>query len=208
MKMQMLKYIVVALVAMVATAWAVEVSTTKQAADAPPPVKACSIVTVNIISAFDQLEEKKHADASLAARFKDAEEEFQARIKDFQALTEQVRKMEPGEEQKRKASEMKMEQTKLEAFRDKNQADVEAAQVELTTKLYAKMIGAIEDLRAKNGYDAVLTFEKMPDTRNMNRSGVIQMVYMRRVVAANPQIDLTPALVAAMNSAYAEEQKK
>ena len=167
-----------------------------------PVSKPVTAVVVNMVHGFDLLAEKVDADADLKKQFQARGDELNAMNADLAATKLRIDKMALGEEKQRQQAELDLQSANYTGKRQKFSKDMELAMIGTTEKLYGKMLVAVEELRVAGGYDMVLMDDQVGIGASLNMQALQMQVYSRKVLAKDPRLDMTAALVTYMNDQY------
>jgi len=177
---------------------------TPPAASTPPPTK---LAVVNIVNLFDALDEKTAAETRVDQMRRTLEKESQTMQQEVDQLSKEVDNpvvFKKGSPEHKKLQDELLEKTTRWKVHD------EMAQAKLTLELrsipldiYRKMSDAIRDYSAANGIALVFVAD---DTNSLSSARTQQelmaMITMRKVVYFHPTFDITPSIIAKMNTQY------
>jgi Skp family chaperone for outer membrane proteins len=182
------------------------VSTASRAILAQPT----SVVTINIPSVLEKLDQRERAEMDLqemAARMQSEDEAKQSDIKDLQARLSEIPDTNLAQRQSL-GEELALKVLEFEAWRQfaTEQLDIEKSL--MLRDLDRSIRAAIEELALANGYDIVVmddTGQELtvaPDSNMPRELQVKQQMVSRRVLYKNPAVDVTDALISRMNNAF------
>ncbi len=166
---------------------------------APKPIK---IAVVNLADVFDRYYKKKEFDAMLRAERAKKFEVIKEKKKEINKLSEEVQLFDLGTDA-RKRSEERLYQKKVEfeVYRRLAQEEFARSQREYTKKLFEDIRSQIADYAKKHGIDIVLKVED--SGLSGNTLELVQLeIKIRQVLYASPTLDITDAVVAAMNAGH------
>lgn len=177
-------------------------------AQAQTPAKAPSLIkTCNLVSVFNKLDMKsagddeiKGIDAKLNGDLKKAEDELQR-------LNEERREFRDSEEAKRTEEKILKQAADIESMRRFAEQRLLMEQRVRTVAIYRAILKGIEDYSKDNGIALVLMVDE-PDIRGARSQGeLLSKISLRKVLYADPSMDITRELIEKLNAEYARNKK-
>lgn len=163
-----------------------------------------AVAVVNIEDVVASLTEKQQLDAEMKTKRDSLAAEQQTRQKQIEKLEFDLNALRVGTP----AYEAKQEQLQravleLQVWIRFEQQKVGRELGLQTERLYKKILTACQNVGKDNGYDLVLFEESEVDINNTENPQQLQMlIQLRKVLYANPQIDLTDQIIQRMNNEY------
>ena len=104
-----------------------------------------------------------------------------------------------SDEYKKAEKKWKNKVIEYQATVEFSRAKLLAAQTEARKKIYQAIIGAANALASANGIDFIISDDSVIDLQDGNDLQIVQQMSLRRVVYANPELDVTNDLIAWIN---------
>ena len=165
------------------------------------------VVTVNRKVVLDGLNERAEAEAQLRAKSEDIKAEDVRRKEELNDLRTKINAMEKGPDKDKLLTGYERKNLDYQGFRRyaETKSDIEISL--LYESLYKSISTAITLMAESEGYDLVIVddskapFTDNPDARVSREGHILQQIAVRRIMYANPMIDITQDLIVRMNNA-------
>lgn len=169
------------------------------------PIGPAVIATVDLEKAFNSLEERAQARADLEAihaRLLDRQTELRENV---EALQQDIESYAPGSNaQQRALEEYTLAAYELQGFQEYAQRKIDAEGARMIAALYDKIKKAAAGMAREAGYDLVFVDDsKAALPTGVSEAEMTRQISARRMIYANPMLDVTDDLVTRMNNAYA-----
>jgi Skp family chaperone for outer membrane proteins len=167
------------------------------------PTKVALVDLQRLTNALDELADRNKTLESIRTDYKG---QIDGLENDVKAIEEQLRTTIPDSDRKlklQKTTEL-VEKRNLLDFRNKRlKALLEVENAEVIRDLYIKIGNAVGEFAVNNGYDLVLLDDRtIPIPANPGMEEMNNIILNRRVLHANPAIDITDRLITVMNNDY------
>ncbi|MCP3905515.1 MAG: OmpH family outer membrane protein [Planctomycetes bacterium] len=176
-------------------------SNANRPAMAPPSV----VATVDFTVVFDGLTERSDVDARMTEIAAELDEKAGIQREAIELLIEDLQLYAPGSPQYEETERKIARQTyELRAFREFSIRKLELKKAQALRQLYANIKSAASGLASEQGYDLVFVNDAMvevPAAATENETWT--HIAARRMLYANPMLDVTEELVERMNNAFA-----
>lgn len=165
------------------------------------------VVTVNRKVVLDGLNERAEAEAQLIAKTEDLDTERERRKEELNSLGTQIQAMEKGPDRDKLIAGFERKNLDYQGFRRYAETKLDIEKSLLYESLYISISEAITLMAESEGYDLVIVDDsKAPFTVNSNARTsrevqILQQIADRRIMYANPMIDITQDLIVRMNNA-------
>ncbi len=173
-----------------------------------PGAAPATVAIVDVFRLIDGLQEAKDLKAQLDERFKAVQKQFdQTRIK-LEAMEADYIAMKADDPLRRdKFFELRKAREFAKAEAESVEAVFNLEGGDAMSSLYDRVLDAVRRLAARDGYDLVLLDDrsrKLPEQGNDSqmRAGI----YGRKILYAAEPLDITPTVIAMMNTDYAARQ--
>lgn len=172
----------------------------------PPRPTSIAIATVDIIRLVDKLNEKSDWDVQLSALTQRIQAELNARKK---SIDEQVKALESAPDDQKSALRDKvgLEDLQLREWANYKRAEIDRERALMWQSMYRNIREESQKLAQAEGYDIILVNDGVTDL-SLQRDSQVPMeqqaqeqIMRRRVLYANPAIDVTDKLILRMNNA-------
>ena len=169
------------------------------------------VVTVNLQAVMDKLDQRANAEASLQKIVGDMKAEDDKRTGEIKPLQEQLKGLEnqPDTQEKRDLQEkFAMAMLDYQAWTRVIKSKIDIEKSLLLQNLYQTIKAEVKNMSSAEGYDIVLVDDSQgeltldPDSRIARESQLRQQVAARRMLYANPDVDITNDLITRMNNAF------
>lgn len=170
------------------------------------PPKAIAIATVDIIRLVDKLNEKSDWDVQLSALTKRIQAELDSRRK---SIEEQVKALEgaPDDQKVALRDKIGLEDLQLREWANYKRAEIDRERALMWQSMYRNIREESQKLAQAEGFDIILVNDGVTDL-TLQRDSQVPMeqqaqeqIMRRRVLYANPAIDVTDKLILRMNNA-------
>lgn len=170
------------------------------------PPKAIAIATVDIIRLVDKLNEKSDWDVQLSALTKRIQAELDSRRK---SIEEQVKALEsaPDDQKAAMRDKIELEDLQLREWANYKRAEIDRERALMWQSMYRNIREESQKLAQAEGFDIILVNDGVTDL-TLQRDSQVPMeqqaqeqIMRRRVLYANPSIDVTDKLILRMNNA-------
>lgn len=189
---------IAAAVVLAVIGFAVAVQATSNLLAKPTAVAVCNIEQV-----VEALTEKQQLDAEMKQHRDALAAEQQSRQKRIEKLEFDLNALKPGTDAyKQKQEELQRAALELQVWTRFEQARAGRELGLQTERLYRKILEAIGRVGQDNGYDVVLFRESNVDMQFENPQQLSALIQLRKVLYANPSIDLTDQVIQRMNNEY------
>ena len=165
------------------------------------------VVTVNRKAVLDGLNERAEAEAQLRAKTEDINAEDVRWKEELNDLGTQIKAMEQGPERDKLLTGFQRKNLDYQGFRRYAETKIDIERSLLYESLYNSISTAITLMAESEGYDIVIVddskapFTENPDARVSREGHILQQIAVRRIMYANPMIDITQDLIVRMNNA-------
>ena len=169
-----------------------------------------SVAVVNVPAVLEKLEQRAVAEAELmmmAQQIHDENEQWREKI---EGIETQLKELPQTDETRRRTLQDQFARQRLE-YEEWRRYKYDRLDIEkslLMQDLYRKVLEALGELAEIEGYDIVLAddsgdaLQLSPDAPMSREGQVRQQIRARRVLYANPAVDITDQLVERMNNAF------
>jgi Skp family chaperone for outer membrane proteins len=170
-----------------------------RADNAPPPTR---LAVINLVKAFEALTEKTDGDHEIAEIVQKITDERTAREKEVKGLQDELKAYHEGSKEFDDTSEKLMSKSiEYDAFVRFSDQKIMLEQRVRTAAIYRKMNAALSDYSKANGIALVLVQDDM-DVNARSQQELLQKITLRKVIYADPSLDITDRLVDKMNDDY------
>ncbi len=165
------------------------------------------VVTVNRKAVLDGLNERAVAEANLNTKKGDIRAEDVRWKEELNSLRTQITAMEKGPDRDTQISVFERRTLEYQGFLRYAEAKIDLETALLYESLYNSISAAIKLMAENEGYDIVLVddsvapFTENPNSRTSREVQILQQIAARRIMYANPMIDITQNLILRMNNA-------
>lgn len=172
----------------------------------PSLASAQKIATVNPAEVFDQIKEKKDAQADLDAKINKLKDEDSFKQKELQQMKKELDGLKPDSPLYKKMSEDLLRKAiDYDAWQKIQQANAQRSQKELMVNLYTKISHAVSDEAKKKGYDLVIAKQgaELPDkVIDLDPQQIRAILSQRIIIYDAGTTDLTQTVIVEMDKAY------
>ncbi|MEX2543548.1 MAG: OmpH family outer membrane protein [Phycisphaeraceae bacterium] len=159
---------------------------------------------------FNELDEKQAIDGRFQTQLQELGEENRQRQERVQQLQEElqgpVAQAQDAEAFRTKQAELQQALMEHEVWTNFNQRQIQTDMAMAVDRLYRKMLTAVDEIAADNGYDLVLSFDDEPRFRLDGQQAVMrqleEQIRNRSVLYASETADLTDQVVQRMNNRF------
>lgn len=165
------------------------------------------VVTVNRKAVLDGLNERAEAEAQLIMKRGDINAEDVRRKEELNSLSTQIQAMEKGPDRDLLITDYERKSLEYQGFRRYAEEKNDIERSLLYESLYLSISAAIKLMAESEGYDLVVVddstapFTNNPNARVSREVQILQQIATRRIMYANPVIDITQDLIVRMNNA-------
>jgi len=168
--------------------------------NAPPPVTAA---TVDLEKVFNNLDARGAEDQRLQTLFEQMQAEDKQRSAELQQLQDALEVEVPGTEKYQQAEERLVRKTlEYQAWVEFKQRQLDREKALVLQKLYNDIKQSLGEMAEQQGYDLILLDDSVKELAPGGEQSVNQQISARRVLYANPAIDITEDLIIRMNNAF------
>lgn len=158
------------------------------------------VVTVDLESLFNQLDERQGADEQLqrmAEELQSESDDMSARIRE---LEEELEIYEPGSEKHQEIMEqLSLITLEYQAFAEFSRQKIEAEKSLTLKRIYDGIRRAGRSEAEERGYDIILVNDSLGQLPPGDEVETIRQISSRRMLYSNPRLDITSDLVNRMN---------
>jgi Skp family chaperone for outer membrane proteins len=168
-----------------------------------------SVVTVNLQNVIDKLDQRADAEISLKKRTDDLKSEDDKRKAEIKEMQDQIQAAtagsKPRQDLQEKFAMMSLEYQAWARFAA-DTMDIERSL--LLQDIYVAIKREVKGMASSEGFDIVLVDDSQgeltinPQARVDRETQIRQQVISRRMLYANPDVDITNELITRMNNAY------
>lgn len=162
-----------------------------------------NIAVVDIEGVFNQLEERTAIEADIRTRISNLQKWEQDKRKELINLQNDLDIMDKSSDNYRKAAEdMERKAIALQTELQFRQRQIEREKAINLENLYRKLIDGIASVAKAEGFDLVLAKDRTPDLRQANQQQVAAVIQLRKLLYANPTMDVTERIKQKLNNDY------
>jgi len=174
-------------------------------ANRPPAAQPSVVTTIDLKRVFDQLSERGDVDARMTALAEELDAKATVQRDAIELLMEDRELYAPGSQQYDETERLIARQSyELRALREFSIRKLELKKAQALRQLYSNIKSAAAGLASEQGYDVVFVNDAMVDVPAAATEGdTWTHIAARRMLYANPMIDVTDQLVERMNNAFA-----
>ncbi len=177
-------------------------------AGAQEPSRATRVAVVDVVYAFDQLDEKASMEAELAELGRSFESERERRSKRLQVLRADLDVLKTDSPAYRKTlAEIERLVIELRVLTTHQAGRLQRERANRTEQLYRRLLAGIAQVADERGIDVVLFKEREPDFRKATSEQIATLIQVRKVLWHRDSLDLTDAVVTRVNVAYRNGRK-
>jgi len=170
------------------------------AQNSPPPTR---VATINIVSVFDRLNEKKGADADLEVLGKRLDDKRKQLEQELDRLRQELKDYKPESDVFRETNENMLKKAmELRAHGEYMEQKLQMEQRVRTGQVYRHIVSAIEAYSKQNGIIMVLVADDIDIAGSRSQAELLTKIAMRKVVYAHESLSITNPLVEKMNSEF------
>lgn len=176
-------------------------------AQSPGRVSAGDVACLHVGKVFAEYDRQKDLTEEMRTVEQDMQAEGERREGQIDGLQATVNAMNPDDPALvKKMRELFQLQLDAKNWFELMQAEI-AREVGLwSRRVYAEIIAVTEEIAQREGYDVVL-YLSSPELVTYNPDAVKEQIRMRKVVYANPRIDITQAVLERLNANYRAQPK-
>jgi Skp family chaperone for outer membrane proteins len=168
------------------------------------PARPTAVMIVNLERVFQGLQERSDADARLTEMAEELQAEGDRRLEELTRLQEELDYLDPNSEQfQQLAKEIVHKKYGRDAFLEFGMRKLDVEKATILRELYQKIKDAAAAMSRDNGYDIVLvddTVAKLPE--DTTEAETMRQISARRMLYANPQVDISDELIVRMNQDF------
>lgn len=163
-----------------------------------------SVAVVDLEGVFKNLAERTAIEADIKTKSSEIEKWEQEKTKELIQLRNDYDILDKDSQNARDLE--KEIRRKVIALRVEKEDRVQTIQREAALNmenLYRKLLGATETVANAGGFQVVLTKESTPRLTGANQQQVLQVIQQRKLLYANPSLEITQQVLQKMNNDYA-----
>ncbi|RMH24802.1 MAG: OmpH family outer membrane protein [Planctomycetota bacterium] len=192
----------VMLILAAALAWHAGAST----ATMRPPAQPTTVATLDIVTVFEQLNERSTLEAQLKTRVEKRQSQLDEINKAIQAIQADLETtLKPGTDEYKERVRQFMEQRAVaEARRTALQQIISIDQGAMRRQLYTKIQDAVKRIAERDGIDIVIFDDSvLPVPEDASDNDVYRTIITKGIIYRHNSIDLTQRVITLMNNEYA-----
>lgn len=181
---------------------------TYQAAAIQAAGRPSVVVTVNLATVLEKLDQRAAAEASLKQMVDSMNAEKESREQAIEKMREKHKNMADGPEKQALENEILLANRKFEAWARFTVDKLDIEEALLYHDLYRSIKSAAAQLAEAAKYDLVLVDDSQGElsttaqSRVSRKAQILQQIASRRMLHVNPAIDITDELVMRMNNEF------
>lgn len=161
------------------------------------------VATVDLERVFNNLEELGAADNELTKMATELQEEINTRAAALERLNEEVEVYTPGTDQHQQAmAAVALQSHELRAFMEWGHRRLEVKKAASLRRIYNSIKAGVERESRENGYDIVFVNDSLQPILPADEEETQRQITARRMLYANPQLDITSDVIARMNREF------
>jgi outer membrane protein len=192
----------VMLILAAALAWHAGAST----ATMRPPAQPTAVATLDIVTVFEQLNERSTLESQLKNRVEKRQSQLDEINKSIQAIQADLETtLKPGTDEYKERVRQFMEQRAVaEARRTALQQIISIDQGAMRRQLYTKIQDAVKRIAERDGIDIVIFDDSvLPVPEDASDNDVYRTIITKGIIYRHDSIDLTQRVITLMNNEYA-----
>ncbi len=165
------------------------------------------VAVIDVVRAFNEYQRQKDLEAELQElkqKLQAEQEQRRGRIEAMQATLDAMDQNDPTYAEKMR--ELLAEQIELKNWMDLAQADMQREIGVWTARVYQEIVTASQQVAEARGFDLVLAHEPFKPA-GIDPETIRQQIRSRKVVYAADKVDITDAVLEALNKAYRAQPK-
>jgi Skp family chaperone for outer membrane proteins len=160
------------------------------------------VVCVDLEKVFNGLTAKTNADAHLRKLGEEQIAESNKKAEAIKQMEADLADLAAGSARYRELQDQALlEAQKYRAYVEFSRAKIDAERSRTIKRIYGDIKKAADEMATSNGYDLVLVNDSLAEIPPGTEEEMNRQISARRILFANPRIDLTDELIAYMNAA-------
>jgi len=163
---------------------------------------ATRVAVCDVVQIFDNYERAKTLNATLNERKRSVDQENDKRGKEIDEISRELEGLKEGSKEYESRF---IEQSRLSAERDAwlrlQNLLILREHHRLSTEMYEQIMDTIRDVAKSKGYHLVL-FRDQEELMSQNSAELVREIAQRRVLYADPRIDITDEVLLRLNADY------
>ena len=171
-----------------------------------PPAQPTAVATIDIVTVFEQLNERTTLEGQLKARVEKRQAQLDEINKSIQAIQADLETtLKPGTDEYKERVRQFMEQRAVaEARRNALAQIISIDQGALRRQLYTKIQDAVERIAERDGIDIVIFDDSvLPVPEDASDNDVYRTIITKGIIYRHDSTDLTQRVITLMNNEYA-----
>jgi Skp family chaperone for outer membrane proteins len=170
-------------------------------ATAAAPTGPSVVATLDLERLFDGLDGRARADADLQAMAEELDAEGVAKRDAIDALKAEMEIYAIGSDKYNEAMEaLSLMVLEFEAFMEFGRRKIDVEKALSIKRIYIDIRDGVRNVAQNNGYDVVLVDDSVVQMPSGSEADVKRNISARRILYANPTIDITDELIQFMNT--------
>ena len=165
------------------------------------PTKPAVVAFVDLEQVYNNLDSRKSAEENIIEMAKDLEEQTASMREELELLQAELESLEPGSAAMIELNDRAIAVGgRLRAFQKYGTLVLEREQANDLRETYDRIRESAGTLAREQGIDIVLLNDSIPEIDLSDSARTLQQISARRILYANPVLDITEALLAKMNA--------